>query len=309
VAPSWTDKAVELMDTQRHHAFTRAAINAILHRNRAEIGAPPSTTVGRFIQTLERTGRLTTHFIYRLPQNRIEENHPGAYDLSAALAAHSRGNPRYIWDAASVFEVASTMRGGSYLSHASAVFLHGLTQQIPRTVYINKEQTPKPRPTGKLTQEGIDRAFSSSPRTSNYMFIYDNTRFVLISGKNTSNLEVSDFADSNGVTVKVTKLERTLIDIVVRPNYSGGVFEVLEAYRGAREHASISTLLATLKKLDYIYPYHQAIGFYMERAGYPESMLARVDRLPRRHNFYLGHRTANLQYDPKWRIYYPAELE
>jgi predicted transcriptional regulator of viral defense system len=141
------------------------------------------------------------------------------------------------------------------------------------------------------------------------MFVYENTRFVMLSGKNTGNLEVTEIADSNGVPIRVTKLERTLIDIVVRPTYSGGVFEVLEAYRGARDRISVSTLLATLKKLDYIYPYHQAIGFYMERASYPESVLARLERLPRKFNFYLTHKTVGPKYDQKWRVYYPTGLE
>jgi predicted transcriptional regulator of viral defense system len=289
--------------------FTRQALGTLLDEHRAEIKAPGSLTVGRFIGSLEKTGRLTTRFIYRLPQSQVEEDYPVAYDVSAALAAHSRGNPRYIWDAASSFEVALTMRGGSYLSHGTAVFLQALTQQLPRTVYINKEQSPKPRPSGGLTQHGIDRAFSSTPRSSNYMFIYENTRFVMLSGKNTGNLEVTDVVDSHGVPIRVTKLERTLIDIVVRPNYSGGVFEVLEAYRGARERVSIPTMLATLKKLDYVYPYHQAIGFYMQRADYPASMLARVEQLPRPFNFYLTYKTVNPKYDAKWRVYYPAGLE
>lgn len=33
--------------------------------------------------------------------------------------------------------------------------------------------------------------------------------------------------------IRVTDLERTLIDIAVRPAYSGGVFEVLEAFKNA----------------------------------------------------------------------------
>ena len=39
--------------------------------------------------------------------------------------------------------------------------------------------------------------------------------------------------------------------------------EVLEAHRAARDE-----LMATLKKLGHLYPYHQAIGFYLERAGF-----------------------------------------
>ncbi len=66
-----------------------------------------------------------------------------------------------------------------------------------------------------------------------------------------------------------TSLERTLIDITVRPNYAGGAFAVLDAYRQAIERNLISSnkLVVVFNSIPFIYPYHQAIGFYLERAA------------------------------------------
>ena len=33
---------------------------------------------------------------------------------------------------------------------------------------------------------------------------------------------------------------------------------------------AVDRLLVILKKYDYVYPYHQSIGFLMQKAGYPE---------------------------------------
>ena len=58
------------------------------------------------------------------------------------------------------YHYAVSLRKKTYLTHASALNILGLTQQIPKTIYVNKEQSPKKQSTEPLTQEGINRAFA-----------------------------------------------------------------------------------------------------------------------------------------------------
>jgi hypothetical protein len=127
----------------------------------------------------------------------------------------------------------------------------------------------------------------------------------LLSGKATGDLGVVTITGPGGEELRVTDIERTLIDITVRPVYAGGIYQVLDAFRGARGKVSTGKLIEFLKKIDYLYPYHQAIGFLMEWAGFPESDIRQIRKLGTRFDFYLAHGLKERDYDPGWRLYYP----
>ena len=157
--------------------------------------------------------------------------------------------------------------------------MHKLVDHLQRELCINYEQSDKPKPSGGLSQEALDRAFRGKQRQSAFSFRYEERQIVVLSGKHTGGLEVREMPLATGAKVRVTSLEQTLIDATVRPGYAGGVASVLEAYRRAREELTVSRLIDTLRKLEYVYPYHQAIGFYMERAGFPAKQLAPLKTL------------------------------
>jgi hypothetical protein len=216
---------------------------------------------------------------------------------------------RYVWGDVPLYELLLSLKPNSYFTHYTAVYFHDLTEQTPKTIYINVEQEHKPRPKGALIQERIDAAFKRPTRLSNNVAEYQGRTIRMLNGMHTGNLGVIDMSGPDGEKLLITDVERTLIDITVRPEYAGGVHEVLKAYRLAKDKVSVNRLVATLKKINYVYPYQQAAGFYLEKAGvYAQSQLDLVRRFEMKYNFYLMHDMKDYEYSQQWRLYYPKGL-
>ncbi|HUU45322.1 MAG TPA: hypothetical protein VM118_06275 [Acidobacteriota bacterium] len=277
---------IQYIDDLNRTILTRQDLGRILKEHRGFWRLAEATTVDGFISFL------------------VEKSHLRELEL---LSQHGyRRLVRYYWrDEPSPYELSVSLRARSYLSHFSAVLLHDLTQQIPKTIYVNQEQSPKPRRDSTLEQHRIDTAFKSRPRTSKLVYTYGSVQIVLLSGKNTGNLGVIDMEAPDGRQVPVTNLERTLIDIVVRPHYAGGIEQVRQAYTAARGRASLNKLVAILRDMDLLYPYQQAIGFLAERAGFGSRPLVLLREFGLEFDFYLLHGMTETEYSKEWRLFYP----
>ena len=274
---------IKAFEAAPSHVFTRGEIDEIVAANRAFWRLTASTTTNKFI----------TYLLNAAPLKAVRFEFP------------YRPTIRYMWGEIHPILVAQSLKPEGYFSHYTAIQLHGLTEQIPKTIYLNFEQDLAGGG-GELTQERIDRAFKLKPRVSNNVAPLGDLRVCLLNGRSTGRLGVIEIDAPRIGRLRVTGIERTLIDAAVRPVYAGGVSDVAEAYRLAADRVSVNKLVAYLKKLAYTYPYHQAIGYYLERADvYKDSQLDLLRRIPRKFDFYLANRMGAVQYDEKWRLFVP----
>ncbi len=247
---------------------------------------------------IEAPGRAPTHVLRSiLDATQLDEER---------LDFAHRPCVRYVWGEAPVVEVAQSLDDEGYFTHFAAMQIHGLTDQIPKTVYFNVEQQLSGGG-GTLTQEGINRAFKGRCRVSNNTATYRRVKICKVNGMNTGRLGVVEFKPDDCLTeLRVTNLERTLIDATVRPVYCGGVQQVSKAFHLAAAEVSVNRLAAYLRKLHHTYPYHQAIGFYLQRAGnYDPSQIDIFRQFPIEFDFYLTYGMKDPQYDAQWRLFFP----
>jgi hypothetical protein len=218
---------------------------------------------------------------------------------------------RYVWGTVALHRIVATLKPAGYLSHHSALHIHKLTTRAPTAMYLNVEQLAREQ-YGTLSQRGIDLAFRRTPRTTSSIARVGSEQVYLLNGKQTGDLGVDTGMFSYGgddlMQLRVTNLHRTLIDAVVRPVYCGGIEEVLNAYKLARDRTSIPELLSILGKLDHLYPYHQAIGFCLQHADHPQKALTPLRRRRKTFDFYLTHHKGQFTYVKDWRLHIPSDL-
>ena len=274
---------VSAIDALPQRVLTRRDLDELLARHRTFWRISQSTTTQKFIDFLIANSELKPH----------------------RFALPHRPTIRYEWREATTLEIIQSLRPDGYFSHFTAIHLHGMTQQAPKTVYLNSEQRLESGG-GTLTQAGIDRAFRGRCRVSSNQTDFRGTTVCILNGANTGQLGVIDFESDLGRGLRVSNIERTLIDITVRPIYSGGVAEVAEAYESAHGRFSVNRLAAYLRQLSFTYPYHQAIGYYLERSGkYAPAQLDLLRQFPINFDFYLTYQMKQMDYVPEWRLFVP----
>jgi len=133
------------------------------------------------------------------------------------------------------FVIASHLASPYYIGFWSALNHHGLTDQIPRTVFVATTRPRKPL-----------KSLSST------------FRFVQLAPKRFIGIETAKF---DGAEVRISSKEKTLVDCLDHPELAGGIEEVARAvyfnHRGldwgkVRTFARKGGSVAVFKRLGYI---------------------------------------------------------
>jgi len=143
----------------------------------------------------------------------------GVYAI-VPLDAGERGSSSYTLHS---FVIASLLTDQYYIGYFSALNYHGLTEQIPSSVYI---ATPK---------------FRHSRKILDTKFVFVTIPIRKMFGTVESTIESRK--------VKISSPEKTIVDCLDHPEHSGGVEEIAKSLYFARDEINPETLVKHAKKL------------------------------------------------------------
>jgi len=214
---------------------------------------------------------------------------------------------------AKAIEVATLLIPKSYLSYFSSMYYHNLTQQLPKKIYLSIERKSN-APHNELQQDVINKALCKDGRKPIVVLSILGYEIYLLHSKEANRVGIK-IVQLYNKDYRIATLERTLIDIVVRNDLSGGIDEVIQAYKTSfdkyKKDISINKIIFILKKLDYIYPYHQVVGYLLSKSGFDATKFKKEFEF--KNDFFLARGSINedinnLDYDNEFKIYIPKIL-
>ena len=213
-----------------------------------------------------------------------------------------------------IHEVALALFPNGYFCNMTAVYHHGLTNQIPSRVHICHETiTEKPdRPHPVLSASAVRNAFIKPHRPTTFILPVHRRELVVVDRYRGSDHGVETILKGETVLPsgsRIAGLERTLIDAVVAPHYNGGIVSIPEYFSSARNKLKIDKLVQIYAKLRFVYPYAQAIGFVLERSGMQEAAERFFREFPPSVQFFADHNAKSTwTYNERWMLYHPPGL-
>jgi len=189
------------------------------------------------------------------------------------------------------FEIGACLVRKAAISHWSAMSHHGLTEQIPRRVYITTTQTvtiPAVASSGEDTRRG---------RTG---FTVRDTFFQFVKVKPQWFFGIENYWIGEA-KVPITDPERTLLDGLKNPDYCGGWDEVFGAFKGYTSKLDVEKIADYALRLNATIT--KRLGWVLEALQVASPSVEKLRRFPIK-----GYRLLDVSgsqqgtYESKWMI-------
>ncbi len=163
------------------------------------------------------------------------------------------------------FEIAMALVAPAAISHWSAMSHHGLTEQVPRRVFVLTTARAVPRLRGKKDI----RAEGGYPMGET---VY---RFIQVKSERFFGI---DQVWVNESRISITDPERTLLDGLMVPQYCGDFAEVLHAFELRASKLDVERIIGYALKLDAATA--KRLGWILERQGIASDRLEPLRSVP-----------------------------
>ncbi|MFA7083998.1 MAG: hypothetical protein WC141_05620 [Arcobacteraceae bacterium] len=199
-----------------------------------------------------------------------------------------------------IYNFCNALEKNSYFSMTTSLNIQGLSNYRSDYIFVSKERVARVEQDNiKLLQINIDNAFAKKPRRTTAYDKVENYMVIMLEANNTAAYEIIDY---NGF--KLSSVNRAFVEIISNIHYFQTSNKALELFSSIKNNLDIDKIYTILEKFDFIYPYFQLAGFYLENIGFSKNELIKYYKKKSELNFYTEKNRDTYLFDEHWNIYY-----
>ena len=199
-----------------------------------------------------------------------------------------------------IYDFAYSLENRSFFPMFTALNIQKLSDFRDNFVFVSKERSQRTSFKSKdIKQEAIDVAFSKKPRLTQARDKINGFNLVVLESNNTEEFEIIEYAN-----YKVSSVNRAFVEIISNIQYFKSPEDVIEQFSAIYDEFDLDKIYEVIKRFDFVYPYYQLAGYYLEQIGYDRTELYKFHKKKSKLKFYTIKNKESYSFDEYWNIYY-----
>lgn len=198
------------------------------------------------------------------------------------------------------YDFAYSLEKDCFFPMFTSLNIQGLSSFRNNFIFISKERKTRVNFSFKnITQASIDKAFKNKPKRTKAHANIEGINIVMLESNNTEEIGIINY---NGY--RISSINRAFVEIISNIHYFKTPNDVISEFKKIKEKLDIKRIFNIIEKFDFVYPYYQLAGYYLEQIGFTRNEL--IDFCNKKSNlkFYTMKNKENYSFDSFWDVFY-----
>jgi len=199
-----------------------------------------------------------------------------------------------------IYDFACSLENKSFFPMFTSLNIQGLSNYRSNFVFISRERKERNNFTSRsLTQDAIDKAFSSNPRRTKAHDVINGYNLVSLESNNTEGIGIINYKG-----YRVSSINRAFVEIISNIHYFISPNNIINEFKIIKNKLDIDEILKIIEKFDFVYPYYQLAGYYLEEIGFTKNELFKFYSKKSDLIFYTVKNKEKYEFNEYWNIKY-----
>ncbi|MCP4134737.1 MAG: hypothetical protein GY754_27430 [bacterium] len=182
------------------------------------------------------------------------------------------------------FDIALSLKKKSFLTGYLVFAFLGWTEYIPTIIHVNWKRNLFKKTNSPIVNDVLQKVAFKPKKASRLRFKYNDYEIMILNGQVIKKYKqqhfrlLSEIAELPDYTETYVE-ERLIIESLINYHYFGGADIVWDAGIDQFLNLDLDLMYKIYKELDLIYPYANAIGYWMEKAGVSQKYLRKWEKM------------------------------